>query len=139
MTAGNMPSIVAQALVEKLMQWNQLVQAREIPVEPSPALDLGGMGWLKIMWTWILPPARGYRVTGMLLQNPAGAYQLSVQRIVLAHNRVDLSKTLEKRGAFAGWRISRHGQRDCQMAGVARRYGGQRCRGTRDECEARRG
>ena len=94
-----MPSIVAQALLEKLMQWNQLVQAREIPVEPSPALDLGGMGWLKIMWTWILPPARGYRVTGMLLQNPAGAYQLSVQRTVLAHNRVDLSKTLEKRGA----------------------------------------
>ena len=97
--SGNMPSIVTQALLEKLMQWNQLVQAREIPLEPSPALDLGGMGWLKIMWTWILPPARGYRVTGMLLQNPAGAYQLSVQRIVLAHNRVDLSKTIEKRGA----------------------------------------
>jgi hypothetical protein len=97
--SGNMPSIVTQALLEKLMQWNQLVQAREIPVEPSPALDLGGMGWLKIMWTWILPPARGYRVTGILLQNPAGAYQLSVQRTVLAHNRVDLSKTLEKRGA----------------------------------------
>jgi hypothetical protein len=97
--SGNMPSIVTQALLEKLMQWNQLVQAREIPVEPAPALDLGGMGWLKIMWTWILPPARGYRVTGILLQNPAGAYQLSVQRTVLAHNRVDLSKTLEKRGA----------------------------------------
>jgi hypothetical protein len=97
--SGNMPRIVTQALLEKLMQWNQLVQAREIPLEPSPALDLGGMGWLKIMWTWILPPARGYRVTGMLLQNPAGAYQLSVQRIVLAHNRVDLSKTIEKRGA----------------------------------------
>jgi hypothetical protein len=91
--SGNMPRIVTQALLEKL------VQAREIPLEPSPALDLGGMGWLKIMWTWILPPARGYRVTGMLLQNPAGAYQLSVQRIVLAHNRVDLSKTIEKRGA----------------------------------------
>ena len=99
--SSNMPSIVTQALLEKLMQWNQLVQAREIPVEPSPALDLGGMGWLKIMWTWILPPARGYRVTGMLLQNPAGAYQLSVQRTALAHNRVDLSKTLEKRGASA--------------------------------------
>ena len=97
--AGSLPSIVVQALVEKLMQWNQLVQAREIPVEPAPALDLGGMGWLKIMWTWILPPARGYKVTGMLLHNPAGAYQLSVQRIVLAHNRVDLSKTLVKSGS----------------------------------------
>ncbi len=97
--SSNMPSIVTQALLEKLMQWNQLVQAREIPVEPAPALDLGGMGWLKIMWAWILPPARGYKVTGMLLQNTAGAYQLSVQRTVLAHNRVDLSKTLEKRGS----------------------------------------
>jgi hypothetical protein len=97
--AGNLPIIVSQALVEKLMQWNQLVHAREIPVEPAPALDLGGMGWLKIMWTWILPPARGYKVTGMLMQNTAGIYQLSVQRTVLAHNRVDLSKTLEKRGA----------------------------------------
>ena len=137
--SSNMPGIVTQALLEKLMQWNQLVQAREIPVEPSPALDLGGMGWLKIMWTWILPPARGYRVTGMLLQNPAGAYQLSVQRIALAHNRVDLSKTLEKRGAVGGRCISRHGQRDCQMAGVACRHGGQRCHGARDACEARRG
>jgi len=95
----NVPGIVAQALVEKLMQWNQLVHAKEIPVEPAPALDLGGMGWLKIMWTWILPPARGYKVTGMLVQSPTGAYQLSVQRTALAHNRVDLSKTLEKRGA----------------------------------------
>ena len=41
-TSGNMPSIVnPQALLEKLMQWNQLVQAREIPVEPLP--------W---RWTW---------------------------------------------------------------------------------------
>ena len=42
------------------------------------------MGWLKIMWTGSCPAARGYRVTGMLLQNPAGAYQLPVQRTVLA-------------------------------------------------------
>lgn len=97
----NVPDIVNQALVEKLMQWNQLVQAKEIPVEPAPALDLGGMGWLKITWAWILPPARGYKVTGMLLQSPSGAYQLSAQRTALAHNRVDLSKTLEKRGASA--------------------------------------
>jgi hypothetical protein len=97
--AGTLPSIVAQALVEKLMQWNQLVRAREIPVEPAPALDLGGMGWLKIMWTWILPPARGYKVTGMLMQSSTGAYRLAVQRTVLAQNRVDLSKTLEKRGS----------------------------------------
>jgi len=97
--AGNLPAIVTQALVEKLMQWNQLVSAREIPVEPAPALDLGGMGWLKIMWTWILPPARGYKVTGMLRQNSTGAYQLAIQRTVLAQNRVDLSKTWEKRGS----------------------------------------
>ena len=96
---ANVPAIVTQALLEKLMQWNQLVHAKEIPVEPSPALDLGGMGWLKILWSWILPPARGYKVTGMLTQSSTGVYQLSVQRTALAHNRVDLSKTLEKRGA----------------------------------------
>ena len=95
----NVPAIVTQALVEKLMQWNQLVHAKEIPVEPAPALDLGGMGWLKILWNWILPPARGYKVTGMLTQSSTGDYQLSVQRTALAQNRVDLSKTLEKRGA----------------------------------------
>ena len=98
---AHVPGIVAQALVEKLMQWNQLVHAREIPVEPAPALDLGGMGWMKIMWTWIVPPARGYKVTGMLLQSSTGAYQIAVQRTVLAHNRVDLSKTLERRGSSA--------------------------------------
>ena len=129
----------AQALVEKLMQWNQLVQAREMPVEPAPALDLGGMGWLKIMWTWILPPARGYKVTGMLLQNPAGAYQLSVQRTALAHNRVDLSKTLEKRGASPDGAFRAMASEIGQMAGVARRYGGQRSRGARDARDARRG
>lgn len=95
----HVPGIVAQTLVEKLMLWNQLVQAKEIPVEPGPALDLGGMGWVKILWTWILPPARGYKVNGILLQSSTGAYQLAVQRTALAHNLVDLSKTLEKRGA----------------------------------------
>jgi hypothetical protein len=96
---ANVPGIVAQSLSEKLVMWNQLVQAKEVPVEPAPTLDLGGMGWLKILWSWILPPPRGYKVTGALLQSPTGAYQLSVQRTDLAHNRVNLSTTLEKRGA----------------------------------------
>ncbi len=93
------PGIVAQALSEKLVMWNQLVHAKEVPVEPAPTVDLGGMSWLKILWSWILPPSRGYKVTGSLLQSPTGAYQLSVQRTDLAHNRVDMSTTLEKRGA----------------------------------------
>jgi hypothetical protein len=96
---ANVPGIVSQALSEKLVMWNRLVHAKEVPVEPAPTLDLGGMGWLKILWSWILPPLRGYKVTGALLQSPTGAYQLSVQRTDLAHNRVDMSTTLEKRGA----------------------------------------
>ena len=95
----NVQGIVVHSLTEKLVQWNQLVHAKEVPVEPAPTLDLGGMGWLKVLWSWILPPARGYKVTGVLLQSPTGAYQLALQRTALAHNRVDLSKTLEKRGA----------------------------------------
>lgn len=95
----HVPGIVTQALSEKLVLWNQLVQAREMPVEPAPTVDLGGMSWLKILWSWVLPPARGYRVTGALLQSPTGAYQLSIQRTDLGHNHVDMSTTLEKRGA----------------------------------------
>ncbi len=108
--AGNLPSIVTQALVEKLMQWNQLVQAREIPVEPAPALDLGGMGWLKIMWTWILPPPRGYRVTGMLLQSASG----HVSALCAAHcsgvqpGRPEQDPGEERR--LAGQRVPRHGE-----------------------------
>ncbi len=96
---ANVPGIVTQALSEKLVQWNQLVHAKEVPVQPEATLDLGGMGWLKILWSWVLPPARGYKLTGALLQDAKGAYQLSIQRTDLAHNRVDMSTTLARRGA----------------------------------------
>jgi len=95
----NAARLVPLALTEKLLAWNQLVQAREMPVEPEPSLNLGGMGWLKILWRWILPAPRGYKVTGALLMNDAGLYQLAVQRIGLARNRVERSMTFEKAGA----------------------------------------
>lgn|GEM_PF-1229879 len=98
-SATIVPQIVSQAIAEKLVAWNQLVHAKEATVEPAPNLDLGGMGWLKVLWSWILPPQRGYRVSGLLSQGPAGAYQLSVQRTNLARNSIDLSTTLERHGA----------------------------------------
>ena len=95
----NATRIVPLVITEKLLAWNQLVQAKEIPVEPEPRLDLGGMGWLKVLWSWILPPARGYKVTGALMMSDQGLYQLAVQRIGLARNAVDRSTVFEKAGA----------------------------------------
>lgn len=93
---ANAPRVVAATLSEKLLLWNQLVQAKEMPVMPEPTLNLGGMDWLKVLWSWILPAPRGYKVTGALFQTPRGAYQLSIQRTALARNSVDRSTTLER-------------------------------------------
>ena len=39
------------------------------------------MAWLRVFWAWILPPPRGYRVTGTLLERVRQAtQQLAVQR-----------------------------------------------------------
>ncbi len=95
----NAAALVPFALTDKLLAWNQLVQAKEAPVAAEPALDLGSMAWLKLFWRWILPAPRGYRVTGVLLPGARGAYRLAVQRIDLAHNNVERSATFELAGA----------------------------------------
>ncbi len=97
-TGANAARIVPLAMTEKLLAWNQLIQAREVPVAPEPQLDLGGMSWLKVLWSWILPAPRGYRVSGVLSLNDEGAYQLAVQRTSLAHNSVDRGATFERPG-----------------------------------------
>ncbi len=89
--------VVPLAMTEKLIAWNRLVQDKQVPVEMAPALDLGPMAWIKVLWSWILPPARGYRVTGTLLNGSAGAFQLAVQRTDLGHNIVDRSTIFERR------------------------------------------
>lgn len=96
---ANATAIVPLAITEKLLAWNQLVQAKEMPVEPEPRLDLGGMSWLKVLWSWILPPPRGYKVTGTLMMSDQGLYQLAVQRTSLARNIVDRSTIFERAGA----------------------------------------
>lgn len=96
---ANAARIVPLAMTEKLLAWNQLVQDKEVPVEPEPSLSLGGMSWLKILWRWILPAPRGYKVAGALLMSDQGIYQLAVQRIGLTRNSVDRSTTFEKAGA----------------------------------------
>jgi hypothetical protein len=83
-------------MTEKLIAWNRLVQDKQVPVELTPALDLGPMAWLKVVWNWLLPRPRGYRVSGALLAGPAGQHQLAVQRTDLSRNSVDRSRILER-------------------------------------------
>lgn len=85
--------IVKQSLTETLLSWNQLVQERQVPVEPAPGLELGGMAWIKVLWSWILPPPRGYKVSGVLMGSQPDNYQLSVTRVSLSTNSVDRSFT----------------------------------------------
>lgn len=84
--------LVAQTLADRLLEWNRLLQARENPVEPAPALELGGMAWIKVLWNWIVPPPRAFKVEGALWGQPT-AYRLAVRRIDLSTNSVDASRT----------------------------------------------
>jgi len=85
--------LVAQTLADRLLEWNQLLQARENPVEPAPALELGGMAWIKVLWTWIVPPPRAFRIEGALWGDPLVGYRLAVRRVDLSTNSVDASHT----------------------------------------------
>lgn len=99
--AGGAARIVPLAMTEKLIAWNRLVQDKQVPVEMAPEVDLGPMAWIKVLWSWILPPARGYRVTGTLLKEAANTFALAVQRTELAHNSVDRSAIFENDAASA--------------------------------------
>lgn len=92
--------VVPLAMIDKLITWNRLVQAKEVPVKTTPDLDLGPMAWLKVLWRWILPPARGYRVSGTLLDGADGAFRLAVQRTNLGRNSVDRSTVFERRASL---------------------------------------
>lgn len=96
------PQIVSEAITEKLLAWNQLIQFKEIPVETSPSLDLGGMSWIKVLWNWILPPPRGYKVNGLLHGGELEPYRLAVKRIVLSKNAIDASHTFDGYGPTPG-------------------------------------
>ncbi len=87
--------IVAHTLSEKLLEWSELVQAKEVLVEPAPALDLSGMAWLRELWSWVFPPERAYKLEGVLMGNQPGAYRLAVQRTDLSANIIDASCTFE--------------------------------------------
>jgi hypothetical protein len=87
--------VVTQRITEKLLAWNQLVRAREIAVEPAPAVDLGSMAWIKVLWTWLVPPQRAYKIDGALMGNQPGAYRLMIRRTDLSTNSVNASRTFE--------------------------------------------
>jgi hypothetical protein len=87
--------LVPIALTEKLVAWKRLVHDKETTLELAPDLDLGAMSWLKIVWSWLLPRPRGYRVTGALLTSATGRHQLAVQRVNLSSNSVEHSRIFE--------------------------------------------
>jgi len=87
------PIVVAEAITEKMVAWNQLVNTAQVPIEPAPGLDLGVMNWLKVLWVWILPPPRGFHVDGVLYARDGGDYSLAIRRILRAENRVDGSRS----------------------------------------------
>ncbi len=92
--------IVRQALTEKLLAWNQLVEVRITPVEPALPPHLDSAAWLRAFWQWVAPPSRGYEVRGSLYRN-GQTYGLAVQRISLRRRRVDCGQTFESTDAPA--------------------------------------
>ena len=61
----------------------------------APPVDLGSMAWIKVLWTWLVPPPRAYKIDGALLGNQPGAYRLMIRRTDLSTNSVDASRTFE--------------------------------------------
>jgi hypothetical protein len=87
--------VVTQRITERLLAWNQLIQAKEIAVEPAPPVEMGSMAWIKVLWTWLVPPPRAYKVDGALMGSQPGAYRLMIRRTDLSTNSVDASRTFE--------------------------------------------
>ncbi len=57
---------MGQTITEQLVSWSEGVQDElKTPVQLD-SLDLSGMGWIKLLWGWIIPPQHGYRVRGVL-------------------------------------------------------------------------
>jgi len=53
------------------------------------------MAWIKVLWIWLVPPPRAYKIDGALLGNQPGAYRLMIRRTDLSTNSVDASRTFE--------------------------------------------
>jgi hypothetical protein len=112
--------IVTQTLAEKLLEWNQLLQAKDIPVEPAPAIDLGSMSWIKVLWVWVMPPPRAFKLDGVLLGDQPGAYKLAVRRTDLSANSIDASYTFSSAKPVAEAAFQ-------ELAGAAARWAGHPC------------
>jgi hypothetical protein len=92
---GAAARIIPIGITEKLTEWNQLVRDRQVPIELERERYTGPLAWLRVLWAWVLPPPRGYRVTGTLLSGVTGTQQLAVQRTNLGRNSVDRSRIFE--------------------------------------------
>ena len=95
---GDAASVVPLVIAGKLSEWNQLVQRVQIPVELHTGPDLGAMGWIKVLWQWLIPQARGYEITGALVEGAGDVHRLAVQRSELGTHRIDRSATFEHAG-----------------------------------------
>jgi hypothetical protein len=93
-------AIAAQALTEQLVVTGGSVPKWDATVEPAPSLELSGMSWIKVLWNWLLPAPRGYKVNGVLMQYPANTFRLTVERVELTSNSVDASHTFEDTGSL---------------------------------------
>jgi hypothetical protein len=92
-------SVVSQALAEQLVRDNEAVAKWEnTPIEAAPSLELGAMAWIRVLWSWIMPPPRGYKLNGVLLAPAADTFQLAAQRVELVSNRIDASHTFTQTG-----------------------------------------
>jgi hypothetical protein len=89
--------IVPVAITQKITDWNQLVRDKQAPIDLERERYTGPLAWLRVLWAWVLPPPRGYRVTGTFLPGSAGAHQMTVQRTNLGRNSVDRSRVFESR------------------------------------------
>ncbi len=87
--------VIPVSITEKLTQWNHLVRDKQFPIELEREAYGGPLAWLRVLWAWVLPPPRGYRLTGAILEGPGGIHQLAVQRTHLGQHRVDRSHIFE--------------------------------------------
>jgi hypothetical protein len=87
--------IIPIVITQKLTEWNQLVRDKQVPIELERERHTGPLACLRVLWAWVLPPPRGYRVTGTLLGGSTGGHRLAVQRTNLGRNSVDRSRIFE--------------------------------------------
>ena len=90
--------IVAQAITQQLVGWNEAVQDELKNPLQIDGLASAGLAGFAAVWSQVFPPQRAYKATGILLGRPPGPYQLALERRDLRSNNVDASHAFEGTG-----------------------------------------